>query len=151
MIRNALFRLPANVDYTALPWVTYTEPELAQAGLTEAQARRQHGDGITVTRFDLAGNDRAQAERMAEGLIKVVARNNGRIVGASILGARAGELIHLWALAIGRGLKLKHVAAMIAPYPTLGEIGKSAASEFYKPALFSPWARRAVRLLSRLP
>jgi pyruvate/2-oxoglutarate dehydrogenase complex dihydrolipoamide dehydrogenase (E3) component len=151
VIRNALFRLPAKVNYTALPWVTYTEPELAQAGLTEPDARRQYGDGITITRFAMAGNDRAQAERATEGLIKVVARNNGRIVGASILGAHAGELIHLWALAIGQRLKVKHVAGMIAPYPTLGEIGKSAAAEFYKSALFSPWTRRAVRLLSRLP
>ena len=99
----------------------------------------------------LADNDRAQAERATEGLIKVIARPNGRILGASILGAHAGELIHLWGLAISQGLKLKHVAGMIAPYPALGEIGKSAASEFYKPKLFSPWTRRVVGLLNRLP
>lgn len=151
VIRNALFRLPAKVDYTALPWVTYTDPELAQAGVPEAEARRQYGDGIAVTRFPLADNDRAQTERETEGLIKIVTRRNGRILGASILGASAGELIQLWALAIGQGLKLKHIAAMIAPYPTLGEIGKSAAAEFYKPALFSPWTRRAVRGLLHLP
>jgi pyruvate/2-oxoglutarate dehydrogenase complex dihydrolipoamide dehydrogenase (E3) component len=151
VIRNALFRLPAKVDYAALPWVTYTDPELAQAGLTEPDARRQYGDDIAVTRLSLADNDRAQAERATEGSIKVVARGNGRILGATILGAHAGELIHLWALAIGQGLKLKHIAGMIAPYPTLGEIGKSAAAEFYKPKLFSPWTRRAVGLLSRLP
>jgi len=104
-----------------------------------------------VARFRLADNDRAQAERATEGLIKVIARPNGRILGASILGAHAGELIHLWGLAISQGLKLKHVAGMIAPYPTLGEIGKSAASEFYKPKLFSPWTRRVVGLLNRLP
>jgi len=151
VIRNALFRLPAKTDYTALPWVTYTDPELAQVGLTEAEARRQHGDGIAVTRFALADNDRAHAERATEGLIKVIARPNGRILGASILGARAGELIHLWGLAIGQRLKLSHIAGMIAPYPTLGEIGKSAAAEFYKPRLFSPWTRRAIRVLGWLP
>ena len=151
VIRNALFRLPAKTDYMALPWVTYTDPELAQVGLTEADARRQFGDRIAVTRFPLADNDRAQAERATAGLIKVVARRDGRIVGASILGAQAGELIHLWGLAIGQRLKLSHVAGMIAPYPTLGEISKSAAAEFYKPKLFSPLARRAVRALGWLP
>ena len=151
VVRNALFRLPAKADYTALPWVTYTDPELAQVGLTEAQAREQHGDGVAVTRFPLADNDRAQAERTTDGLIKAVALGNGRILGASILGPRAGELIHLWALAIGQRLKLSHIAGMIAPYPTLGEIGKSVASEFYKPKLFGPWTRRAVRALGWLP
>lgn len=151
VVRNALFRLPAKVDYAALPWVTYTDPELAQVGLTEAQAREQHGDGVAVARFPLADNDRAQAEHTTEGLIKVVALSNGRILGASILGPRAGELIHLWALAIGQRLKLSHIAGMTAPYPTLGEIAKSVASEFYKPKLFSPWTRRAVRILGWLP
>lgn len=151
VIRNALFRLPVKADYAALPWVTYTDPELAQAGLTEAAARLQYGDGIAVLRLPFVGNDRAQAERATEGQIKLIARQDGRIVGASILGAHAGELIHLWALAIGRSLKLKHIAGMIAPYPTLGEVGKSAASEFYKPKLFSPWTRRAVRVLGWLP
>jgi pyruvate/2-oxoglutarate dehydrogenase complex dihydrolipoamide dehydrogenase (E3) component len=151
VIRNALFHLPAKVDYTALPWVTYTDPELAQVGLTEAVARRQYGDGVAVTRFAFADNDRAQAERATDGSIKIVARRNGRVLGASILGAHAGELIHLWALAIGQGLKLKHIAGMIAPYPTFGEAGKSAAAEFYKPKLFSPWARRVVGWLGRFP
>ena len=151
VIRNALFRLPAKTDYAALPWVTYTDPELAQVGLTEAAARRRHGDKIVVTSFSFADNDRAQAERATEGAIKIVARRDGSILGASILGAHAGELIQLWGLAIGQRLKLKHIAGMIAPYPTLGEIGKSAAAAFYKPKLFSPWTRRAVRVLGWLP
>lgn len=151
VIRNALFRLPAKVDYAALPWVTYTDPELAQVGSTELEARRLHGDGITVVRLPLAQNDRAQTERDTTGAVKVVAHRNGRILGASILSPHAGELSHLWVVAIEQGLKLKDVAGMLAPYPTWGEANKMAASEFYKPRLFSPWTRRAVRVLGWLP
>ena len=143
--------IPAKVDYTSLPWATYTDPELAQVGATEAEARRRHGDDVRVTRLALAENDRAQAERRTAGLAKIIARGNGRILGASILAAHAGELAHVWVLAIERRLKLKHVAAMFAPYPTWGEANKMAAAEFCKPRLFGAWTRRAVRILNRLP
>jgi len=151
VIRNALFRLPARADYSAFPWVTYTDPELAQIGLTEAEARSQHGEDAVVSRFNFADNDRAQAERETLGTAKILSRRNGRILGASILGAHAGELAHLWVLAMQQGLRLKDVAGLIAPYPTFGEISKMAASEFYKPKLFGRWTRAAVHLLSRLP
>jgi pyruvate/2-oxoglutarate dehydrogenase complex dihydrolipoamide dehydrogenase (E3) component len=146
-----LFHLPARVDYAALPWVTYTDPELAQVGLTEAEARQRYGEDLAVIRLALAENDRAQAERGTGGMVKVVARRNGRILGASILGTHAGELSHVWVLAIEQGLKLKHIAEMLAPYPTWGEANKMAAVEFYKPQLFNPGTRRAVRLLAWLP
>ena len=151
VIRNALFHLPARVDYSALPWVTYTDPELAQVGLTENEARRQHGEDVAVSRFDFAENDRAQTERETVGTAKIVTRRNGRILGASILGAHAGELAHLWVLAIQQGLKLSAVAGMLAPYPTFGEVNKMAAVEFYKPKLFGRWTHAAVRVLLRLP
>jgi pyruvate/2-oxoglutarate dehydrogenase complex dihydrolipoamide dehydrogenase (E3) component len=151
VIRNALFHLPAKADYAALPWVTFTDPELAQIGLTEAAARARHGDDVAVSRFDFAESDRAQAERETLGAAKIVSRRNGRILGASILGAHAGELIQLWTLALANGLKLRDIAGVIAPYPTLGEISKSAAAEFYKPKLFGRWSRAAVRTLSWLP
>ena len=92
VIRNALFRIPAKVDYRAVPWVTYTDPELAHVGLTEAAARERHGNDITILRSSFHENDRAQAERVAAGLVKIVARKSGRILGASILGAHAGGL-----------------------------------------------------------
>ena len=151
VIRNALFRLPAKADYAALPWVTYTDPELAQIGLTEAEARRRHGDDVKVSRIDFAGNDRAQAERETLGAAKIVSRRNGHILGASILGAHAGELIQAWTLALSKRLTLHDIAGTIAPYPTFGEVGKMAAAEFYKPKLFSRWTRLAVRALTRLP
>jgi pyruvate/2-oxoglutarate dehydrogenase complex dihydrolipoamide dehydrogenase (E3) component len=151
VIRNALFRLPAKADYAALPQVTYTDPELAQIGMTEAAARRRYGDAVRVLRVPLADSDRAQTERRSEGLAKIVAHRDGRVLGASILAAPAGELAHVWVLAIERRLKLRHIASMLAPYPTWGEINKMAAAEFYKPRLFGAWTRRAVRLLGWLP
>jgi pyruvate/2-oxoglutarate dehydrogenase complex dihydrolipoamide dehydrogenase (E3) component len=149
VIRNALFRLPAKVDYRALPWVTYTEPELAHVGLAEAAARERHGKDIVILRSSFHDNDRAQAERTTHGLVKVVTRKNGRIVGASILGPHAGELIQPWVLAIGQGLKIKAMAGMIAPYPTLGEAGKRAAGNFYLATLFGERSKSLVRFLTR--
>ncbi len=148
VIRNALFRLPAKVDYRALPWVTYTEPEFAHVGLTEEQARAAHGDAITVLRWPFVENDRAQTERKTSGLVKAVTTKSGKILGASILGAEAGELIQVWTLAIGQGLTVKALAGMIVPYPTLGEVSKRAAGSFYTPKLFGERTRRLVRLLS---
>src|SRR3712207_480312 len=150
VIRNALFRLPARVDYRSLPWVTYTEPELAQAGLTEEQARSAHGGDVAVLRWPYRDNDRAQAERETHGLVKAVTTKSGRILGASILGAQAGELIQVWVLAIGQGLNIKALAGMIAPYPTLGEVSKRAAGSFFAPRLFSGRTKRLVRVLARL-
>ncbi|HZS84300.1 MAG TPA: FAD-dependent oxidoreductase [Stellaceae bacterium] len=149
VIRNALFRLPAKVDYRALPWVTYTDPELAHVGLTEADARARYGRDLAILRSAFHENDRAQTERATAGGIKVVARRNGRILGASILGAHAGELIQPWGLAIAQGLRLKALAGMIAPYPTFAEANKRAAASFYMAKLFSERTRRLVRLLAR--
>jgi pyruvate/2-oxoglutarate dehydrogenase complex dihydrolipoamide dehydrogenase (E3) component len=148
VIRNALFRIPAKVDYRALPWVTYTEPELAQVGLTEAAAR-QAGVSVRVLRWPFSENDRAQTERDTEGMVKIVTRRDGRILGASILGAAAGDLILAWALAVSQRLKIGALANLIVPYPTRGEAGKRAAGSFYTSALFSARTRRIVRFLAR--
>jgi pyruvate/2-oxoglutarate dehydrogenase complex dihydrolipoamide dehydrogenase (E3) component len=149
VIRSAFFRLPARVDYRAVPRVTYTEPELAQVGLSEQEAQAA-GQTVQVLRWPLAENDRAQAERTTEGLVKVVAGMRGRVLGAAILAPHAGELIQPWILAVANGLKLSAVANMIAPYPTLGEASKRAAGSFYTPLLFNRRMQRLVRLLRRL-
>ena len=149
VIRNALFRLPAKVDYRALPWVTYTDPELAQVGMIEAAARQRFGDSVEVLRWSFSENDRAQTERDTAGLVKIVTRKGGRILGASILGPGAGELILPWALAISQRIKIGAFANLIVPYPTRGEAGKRAAGSFFTPKLFSPRTRRIVRLLAR--
>ena len=148
VIRNALFRLPARVNYRTLPWVTYTDPELAHVGLSEGAAR-DDGTVPRVLRWRFAENDRAQTERETAGLVKIVTRKDGLIIGASILGAGAGDLILPWALAISQRLKIGALANLIVPYPTRGEAGKRAAGSFYIPTLFSARTRRFVRLLAQ--
>jgi pyruvate/2-oxoglutarate dehydrogenase complex dihydrolipoamide dehydrogenase (E3) component len=147
VIRNALFRLPARVDYRALPWVTYTDPELAQVGMSEAAARAQ-GD-LRVLRWRFADNDRAHTERDTAGEIKVIVSRRGLILGATILGANAGDLILPWGLAIAQKLKIGAMANLVVPYPTRGEAGKRAAGDFYTATLFGPATRRLVRFLAR--
>lgn len=148
VIRNALFRLPAKVDRRAIPWVTYTDPELAGVGLTEDAARRRFGQ-VRVLRWPLAENDRARTARRTEGLIKVIATKRGRILGASIVGVHAGELIQPWVLAISRKLRISAMANIVVPYPTLGEINKRVAGSFYTERLFSARTRAIVGLLRR--
>jgi pyruvate/2-oxoglutarate dehydrogenase complex dihydrolipoamide dehydrogenase (E3) component len=149
IIRNTLFHLPARVDYRALPRVTFSDPELAAVGMSEATARDAHGDKIRVLRCSFAENDRAQTERDTAGMVKVMTTAKGRILGAAILGAGAGDQITTWALAISQRLKIGAIANLIVPYPTRGEAGKRAAGSFYTPSLFSPRTRRLVRLLAR--
>lgn len=148
VIRNALFRIPAKADVSAVPWVTYTDPELAHVGLTEAAARQRFGARVKVLKWPLAENDRARAERDTRGFIKVVVGPKGKILGASIVGAGAGDLIQPWVLALSKGLKIGAFTSIIAPYPTRGEISKRAAGEYYTPTLFSARTRLLVRVLS---
>jgi len=150
-IRGALFRTPARLDAAIAPWATYTDPELAQVGLNERQARDEHGDAIRTLRWKLAENDRAQTERATEGMVKAVTDRHGRILGASIVAPHAGELIQPWCLAIARRLKISALASFVPPYPTLGEASKRAAGSYFTDALFGPRTRWLVRLLSRLP
>ncbi|MFO1069503.1 MAG: FAD-dependent oxidoreductase [Geminicoccaceae bacterium] len=149
VIRNALFRLPVDATPKAIPWVTYTDPELASVGLGEAAAR-EHGHAVEVVRWPFAENDRARAERRTEGLVKVIVGRRGRILGAAIAGAHAGELILPWVLALQQGLKLSAMASVVAPYPTLSEASKRAAGAWYTPKLFAPRTRQIVGWLARL-
>jgi pyruvate/2-oxoglutarate dehydrogenase complex dihydrolipoamide dehydrogenase (E3) component len=150
VIRRALFRLPARVDYAALPRVTYTAPELAQVGLTEEEARAA-GHDVRILRWPLAENDRAQTERRPEGLVKLVATPRSRVLGAGILAEHAGEMIGTWTLAIQRRIPLSVLAGMIVPYPTLAEAPKRAAGMMFAPRLFSTGTKWLVRQLARLP
>jgi pyruvate/2-oxoglutarate dehydrogenase complex dihydrolipoamide dehydrogenase (E3) component len=146
VIRNALFRVPARADHSAVPWVTYTDPELAHVGLTEDEARNKNMK-INILRWHLAENDRAQAERETEGVIKVVTDSHARVLGATIVAPHAGELILPWVLAKSQALKLSAMAGVIAPYPTLSEISKRAAGAYYTPTLFSAKTKMLVRFL----
>ncbi len=148
VIRNALFRLPVRLNERLVPRVTFTDPELAQVGLTEVEARG-HGRAIRVLRWPYHENDRAQAEGETVGHIKVVTDRGGRILGATIVGAGAGELITTWTLAVGLRLNIRALAGIIVPYPTLAEIGKRAAITYFTPGLTSNWVRRIIALLRR--
>ena len=149
IIRSMLFFLPSKQRTDHIPWATYTDPELAQVGLTEAQAKKAHGPNLEVIRFDFSGNDRAITEGKTTGLIKVMVVK-GRPVGASIVGAQAGELIGVWALALANKMKMSQIAAMVAPYPTLGEVNKRVAGAYFTPRLFdSPNVKRIVRFVQR--
>ncbi len=150
-IRSALFRAPAKLDHAIVPWATYTDPELAQVGLGEAEARKRHGETIRVLRWKLAENDRAQTERETDGLVKVITDSGGRILGAAIVGPHAGDLIQPWCLALSRRLKIAAMASYVPPYPTLGEASKRAAGSYFTETLFGPRTRGLVRFLARLP
>jgi pyruvate/2-oxoglutarate dehydrogenase complex dihydrolipoamide dehydrogenase (E3) component len=149
VIRRLLFRLPARINYAALPRVTYTGPELAQTGLTQAEAAAA-GLKFRILRWPLADNDRAVAERDTSGLVKLIVTRN-RVIGAGILAPHAGEMISQWTLAIAQRTRLSTLAGLIIPYPTRSEAAKRAVGSVYAATLFSARTKRLVRLLSRLP
>jgi pyruvate/2-oxoglutarate dehydrogenase complex dihydrolipoamide dehydrogenase (E3) component len=150
IIRPMLFGLPAKARTDHIPWATYTDPELAQVGLTEAEAREAHGDKVFVAKAEFAPQRSRHRHGQTEGFAKVMVVK-GKPVGATIVGPQAGELIQIWALAIANGLKMSAVAGMVAPYPTLGEINKRAAGAYFSPKLFdSPVVKRIVRLVQRV-
>jgi pyruvate/2-oxoglutarate dehydrogenase complex dihydrolipoamide dehydrogenase (E3) component len=149
IIRNLLFRLPSKANYAAMPWVTYTDPELAQVGLTEAAARTAHGD-IKVLKMGFDGNDRAIAERRTNGFLKII-QAGGKIVGVTAVGPSAGEQMALWTQGVRGKLSLGDIAGQIMPYPTLQELGKRVAGSSFTETLYSPRTKSLVRLLLKLP
>ena len=149
VLRRILFRLPASADENHLPRVTFTDPELAHVGLTEPAARARHRH-INVFRWPLHENDRAQAERTTDGFVKVITDKKGGILGASIAGANAGELIQVWSLAISQGLKITAMTRWVAPYPTLGEVNTRAALGYYALAAGNPLVRKVSSILRQL-
>jgi pyruvate/2-oxoglutarate dehydrogenase complex dihydrolipoamide dehydrogenase (E3) component len=146
VIRSALFRLPINIDAAPMPRVTFTDPELAVVGLSEEEARAAR-KRFRILRWPFVENDRAQAERTTEGLVKAVVTPRGHILGCAIVGPHAGELIAPWALAIHNGLKVQDIAETVFAYPTLSEATKRAAIEFIKPSAESAWVRRLIRIM----
>lgn len=143
VILNALFRAPVRADPSAVPRVTFTDPELAQAGLTEAEARARRLK-FGILRWPYHDNDRAQAERSTHGHIKVIVDKKGRVLGATIVGARAGEMIATWSLAVAQRLNIRAFADVVFPHPTYSEIGKRVAVDFFAPNLTRPWVRRII-------
>ncbi len=149
IIRSMLFGLPSKAKTSHIPWVTFTSPELAQVGLSEAEAVAKHGNALEVIRFEFSGNDRAIVTGQTGGMAKAMVVK-GRPVGVSIVGPGAGELINLWALVLANRLKMSHVAAMVSPYPTMGEINKRIAGAYYFPRLFDkPLVKRIVGMVQK--
>ena len=148
VLRGMLFRLPAKQRAVLVPRVVLADPELAQVGLTEAQARKQTRT-IRILRQPYADNDRAQAEGHGEGHIKLVIDRNARILGVGIAGANAGDMIAPWTLALSNGLTLRDMAALVAPAPTTGEIGKRAAMAYFASQATTTKMRRLAGLLRR--
>jgi len=148
LIKHLLFRLPIGLNVDEIPRVTFTEPELAHVGLTDAQAREVHG-AVRLLRWPYHDNDRAQAERETHGHIKVVTDPKGLILGATIVGAAASEQISTWTLAINHGLNIRAFADLAVPYPTYMEVGKRAAISFFTPKLSTSWVRRLSSVLRR--
>lgn len=148
MIRAILFRLPIKQNIQIIPWATYTDPELAHVGMTEKDAREAVGT-INVLRWPYAENDRAQAERKTNGLVKMITNKKGKILGVSIVGAGAGEMINFWALALSKSMTVKDIAGYIPPYPTMTEIGKRAAITYYAETTRKPFVRWLVGFLRK--
>lgn len=144
VLRNAFFPFSSRADYTSVPWVTYTEPELAHVGLTEDEARQEHGDDVRVWRRPFDDVDRAIIDGRRDGMVKVVTDSRGRILGAHILGHAAGEMINEIVLAMRHKVSVGALSRSVHPYPTYGEAIRQASEGFYK-ARLSGVASRIVR------
>jgi len=148
-LRNTIFRLRTKVQTSAIPWITFTDPELAHVGATEAQLIQEQVPH-KVLKCSLKENDRAQTERRTEGDIKVLVSPKGYILGATILGLHAGELIFPWVMAIQNRLKISAIANSIAPYPTLTEVSKRVAGAYYTQTLFGARMKQLVKYIMRI-
>jgi pyruvate/2-oxoglutarate dehydrogenase complex dihydrolipoamide dehydrogenase (E3) component len=148
-LSNAILRLPRKVDYRYLPWCTYTDPELAGIGMNETRAR-QAGIAYSVLSESFQGNDRALADRVPEGRIKLLLDNHGKPIGVQILGAHAGELMAEWTAYFSGGMKLYSLAGAVHPYPTLAEISKRVAGNALSEKIFSDRVKKTLRFFFNL-
>jgi pyruvate/2-oxoglutarate dehydrogenase complex dihydrolipoamide dehydrogenase (E3) component len=145
VLRNILFKLPAKVEYDAVPWVTYTMPELAHVGQLSTH-NKKHAETV-ISEWPYADVDRAQTDHVPEGKIKIITDKKGLILGVTIVGASAGELILPWVMAVREKKTLRSFTDTIVPYPTLSDISKRAAGLFYQPKLFSKPVKKIVKWL----
>ena len=149
VISNALFRLPRKADYTFFPWCTYTDPELASIGMNEGMAKAA-GIRYAVWTEAFRDNDRSLAEGAEAGKIKMILDDRERPLGVQILGPRAGDLLAEWVAALNGGVKLATLASAVHPYPTLGEINKRVAGDFFAKKIFSETVRKGLKLFFNL-
>jgi pyruvate/2-oxoglutarate dehydrogenase complex dihydrolipoamide dehydrogenase (E3) component len=147
VIRNIIFLQRAKVSYQAVPWVTYTYPELAHVGLLEHEAKSQYPNNIKVTKFEYKENDKAQTQRELLGTIKLITTKKGKVLGVSILGLNSGEILAPWIDIINRGEGVKSIIKNIFPYPTLSDLNKQVVGEYYKPIIFSAKVKTIIKFL----
>lgn len=143
VISNAVFRLPKRIDYRVVPAVVFTDPEFAMVGVTEEQAK-----GAKILRFEFKDVDRALTEAETAGMAKLIVKNK-KIIGASILGLHAGELLAELTLAMQAGISIKQISATIHTYPTLSQVNRRVVNRYYAPKLFSPFTRKIVKFMNR--
>lgn len=154
VVGNALFPIGRKANFRVVPWTTFLDPEIAHLGLTEREARDQHGDRIKVFRYAMGDLDRALADVEAAGFIKVISDRQGYILGAHIIGAHGGDLLHELALAMQQGIKIGVISQMIHAYPTLSEGIQHTADQYLRERLFGDastmgrWLKGAVRLFN---
>ncbi len=130
IVRNIFAPGSSNIDYSVVPWTTFSDPEVARCGLTEAQAFSEHGD-IDVLTYNVRDIDRAIAEGETKGFIKVVASKwSGKILGVHLVCPAAGEIIHEFALAMNKGIRLHELSNVIHVYPTFSNIAWRVASKW---------------------
>ena len=149
VLRNAFFPFPRKASYATVPWVTYTDPEVARVGLTELEAQERF-DRVKTYRYPFADLDRAIVDGHTEGFIKIVTRKNGRIVGATVLGSGAGDLILPVVMAMNARMKISMLSHIVYPYPTMVEGVKRAADSYYRERFAGrtgEWLRKVVRWL----
>lgn len=149
VVRNALFPFKSKADYRVVPWCTFTDPEVARVGLTETEARERFGN-VKIYRYNFGDLDRAVCDGEAVGLTKLVCMAKGKIVGAHILGPQAGDLIQEVVLAMRKGLPVGALSQTIHVYPTLSEVNRRAADQYYRDKLFSGPLKRVLQLLMRV-
>ena len=149
VVSNAIFRLPRKVNYTFLPWCTYTAPELASVGMNEKRAR-DSGVTCSVWTEEFKDNDRSLAEGERVGKIKMILNEKEKPIGIQILGPRAGDLLSEWVAVVNGGVKLSTLASAVHPYPTLGEINKRVAGTFLSGKIFSDKVRKGLRFFFHL-
>lgn len=147
VIGNALFPLiNRKIDKINIPWATFTDPELARVGLTELEAREKYGNIIKVYKYRFQDHDRAVMDGEPNGLIKLVCKSDGSILGAHILGFEAANLIPEYVLAMKNKIPVQKISQAVHVYPTMGQIAKRGADQYYREKLFSGWIPKMAKL-----
>jgi pyruvate/2-oxoglutarate dehydrogenase complex dihydrolipoamide dehydrogenase (E3) component len=146
---NAIFHLPRKVNYTFLPWCTYTDPELASIGMNE-KAAEAAGEEYSVWNEEFKDNDRSLAEGERVGKIKMILDDKEKPLGVQILGPQAGELLSEWVAVLNGKMKLSTLASAVHPYPTLAEINKRVVGNFFSPKIFSERVRKGLKFFFNL-